>query len=266
MSKIPLKVDTGKGFALHGTLYLKSDAQSDAVIIICHGLRGSRYAEPVRYIAETLKYHVVSFDFQGNGESGGSTTIGNLDEEAENLHCVISYVRSTLERGILGICGHSKGAAVVLLYASKYNDVPLVINIAARYDYASPDYVQIFFSDKLEKLKKDGYFVLSSGLRDYIVREKDLREREKIDMSCVKNINKEKVRVLTIHGSNDEICPVDGAYIYDKLIGPEPHHKLIVMEGANHSFNEREDELLKTVESWLFENQSWSLDKRISHE
>ncbi|CAG8692470.1 3136_t:CDS:1, partial [Racocetra fulgida] len=216
----------------------------------------TRNAELVRYIAKSLKYHVVSFDFQGNGESGGLTTIGNLDDEAENLRCVISYVRSTLEREILGICGHSKGAAVVLLYASKYNDVPLVVNISARYDYASSDYIEKFFSDKLEQLKKDGFFVWGS---DYIVRQEDLDARQKIDMSCVRNINNERVRVLTVHGSKDEVCPVDGAYIYDELIGPEPHHKLIVIEGANHSFNEQEDTLLKAVESWLSENHSWYL-------
>lgn len=30
--------------------------------------------------------------------------------------------------------GHSKGANDVLLYASQYDDVPLVVNIAARFD------------------------------------------------------------------------------------------------------------------------------------
>ncbi|CAG8535916.1 11838_t:CDS:1 [Dentiscutata erythropus] len=260
MNESPLKVDTDKGFALHGSLYLKSNAPSDAVIILCHGLRGTRYAQPVRYIAENLKYHVVTFDFQGNGESGGSTAIGNLYDEVENLRCIISYVRSTLNREIF-ICGHSKGAAVVLLYASIYNDVPLVINISARYDYPNPDYVKKVFPDKLEKLEKDGFFVWEGGSNDYIVRKEDLETRSKVDMSCVKNIIKEKVRVLTVHGSKDEICSIDGAYTYDKLIGPEPHHKLIVIEDADHVFRKQQDELLKAVESWLFENQSWYLAK-----
>ncbi|CAG8773907.1 39840_t:CDS:1 [Gigaspora margarita] len=261
MDETPLKIDTGKDFALHGSLYLKSNASSDAVIILCHGLRGTRYSDPGRYIAENLKHHVITFDFQGNGESGGSTAIGNLNDEVENLRCVISYVRSTLKREILGICGHSKGAAVVLLYASIYNDVPLVINISARYDYSSPDYVEKVFPDKIEKLEKDGFFVWEGGLSGYIVRKEDLIERSKIDMSRVKNIIKEKARVLTVHGSKDEVCPLDGAYTYNNLIGPEPHHKLIIIKDANHLFKEQEDELLKAVESWLFENQSWYLGK-----
>ncbi|CAG8773203.1 23897_t:CDS:2, partial [Gigaspora rosea] len=241
MNETPLKVDTGKDFALHGSLYLKSNAPSDAVIILCHGLLSTRRSETIRYIAENLKYHVITFDFQGNGESGGSTTIGNLNDEVENLRCVISY---------------DQRASVVLLYASMYNDVPLVINLSARYDYANPDYIEKFFPDKLEKLEKDGFVVLEDGPGDYILRKEDLIARAKIDMSCVKNIIKEKVRVLTVHGSEDEICPVDGAYAYDKLIGPEPYHKLIIIEGANHGFKNQKDELLKAVESWLFENQS----------
>ncbi|CAG8535938.1 11839_t:CDS:1 [Dentiscutata erythropus] len=261
MNETPLKADTDKGFALHGSLYLKSNAPSDAVIILCHGLGSTKNSETIRHIAENLKYHMVTFDFQGNGESGGSTAIGNLYDEVENLRCVISYVRSTLKREILGICGRSKGAAVVLLYASIYNDVPLVINLSARYDYPDPDYVKKAFPDKLEKLEKDGFFVWEDGPGDYIVRKEDLITRSKIDMSCVKNINKEKVRVLTVHGSKDEVCPVDGAYTYDKLIGPEPHHKLIIIEGADHRFKNQKDELLKAVESWLFENQSWHLGK-----
>ncbi|CAG8541365.1 33914_t:CDS:2 [Gigaspora margarita] len=237
MNETPLKVDTGKDFALHGSLYLKPNAPSDA------------------------KLFAITFDFQGNGESGGSTTIGNLNDEVEDLRCVISYVRSTLKREVLGICGRSKGASVVLLYASMYNDVPLVINLSARYDYANSDYIEKFFPDKLEKLEKDGFVVLEDGPGDYIVRKEDLIVITKIDMSCVKNIIKEKVRVLTVHGSEDEICPVDGAYAYDKLIGPEPYHKLIIIEGANHGFKNHKDELLKAVESWLFENQSWYLGK-----
>ncbi|KAK3188773.1 hypothetical protein Dsin_028334 [Dipteronia sinensis] len=38
------------------------------------------------------------------------------------------------ERLITAIIGHSKGGNVVLLYASKYNDIPIVVNISGRFD------------------------------------------------------------------------------------------------------------------------------------
>ena len=51
-------------------------------------------------------------------------------------------------------------------------------------------------------------------------------------------------RVLTVHGSLDKVVPTDDAYEFAKII---PNHKLHIIEGADHSFTNHQDELASVV-------------------
>jgi len=51
-------------------------------------------------------------------------------------------------------------------------------------------------------------------------------------------------RVLTVHGSTDEVIPVEDAKEFAKLI---PNHKLEIMEGADHCYTKHQSQLVTTV-------------------
>jgi len=51
-------------------------------------------------------------------------------------------------------------------------------------------------------------------------------------------------RVFTIHGSSDEIIPVEDAFEFAKIIS---NHKLHVIEGANHIFSNHQGDLSSVV-------------------
>lgn len=57
-------------------------------------------------------------------------------------------------------------------------------------------------------------------------------------------------RVLTVHGSCDEWNPIQDAYEFDKII---PNHKLHIIEGANHMYDNHQDELTSVVISFIKE-------------
>jgi pimeloyl-ACP methyl ester carboxylesterase len=57
-------------------------------------------------------------------------------------------------------------------------------------------------------------------------------------------------RVLTIHGSSDEIIPVQDAHEFAKII---PNHKLHIIEGADHAYTNHRDELSSVVVSFIKE-------------
>lgn len=59
-------------------------------------------------------------------------------------------------------------------------------------------------------------------------------------------------RVFTIHGSEDEIIPVEDALEFAKLI---PNHKLHIVEGANHCYSAHQQELASLVVDFLKSNQ-----------
>lgn len=51
-------------------------------------------------------------------------------------------------------------------------------------------------------------------------------------------------RVFTIHGTADEIIPIEDAFEFDKII---PNHKLHTVEGANHCYTSHQTELASIV-------------------
>ena len=57
-----------------------------------------------------------------------------------------------------------------------------------------------------------------------------------------------KCRVLTIHGSADEIIPVEDALEFTKII---PNHKLHIIEGADHCYTSHQAELASTVVDFI---------------
>ncbi|KAG9291272.1 hypothetical protein G9A89_021774 [Geosiphon pyriformis] len=226
--------DTENGFSLCGVLQIKKQPQKEGAIVLCHGLRSTKEFHTLSALTERLPYHTIVFDFQGNGESGGTTNYGNYFEEVSNLQKIISYTRKILQLNVISTIGHSRGAAVVLLYASRYQDVPLVVSISAPYDFAQAS-LSLFTYGQLKELQEKGtFFWAMDGQnedREYFIRQEDLKKRAALDMSITRNINKAKVRVLTVHGSEDETCPIQGAYKYDQLLGPEPHHQLTIIDG-----------------------------------
>lgn len=55
-------------------------------------------------------------------------------------------------------------------------------------------------------------------------------------------------RVLTVHGSADEIIPVEDALEFAKII---PNHKLHIVEGADHNYTSHQTELASVVLSYI---------------
>lgn len=51
-------------------------------------------------------------------------------------------------------------------------------------------------------------------------------------------------RVLTIHGSADEVIPVEDAHEFAKII---PNHQLQIIQGADHCYTSHQNELAPVV-------------------
>ncbi|MBA0747559.1 hypothetical protein Gogos_004466 [Gossypium gossypioides] len=195
-------------------------------------------------------------------ESEGSFRYGNYYREADDLHAVIQHF-SGENRVVSAILGHSKGGNVVLLYASKYQDIRIVVNISGRYDLKR-GIAERLGEDFMEIIKKDGHIDVKNKTGSYLfsfldvydflrgieyrVTEEALMDRLRTDMheACLK-IDKE-CRVLTVHGSADEINSVEDALEFAKVI---PNHQLHIIEGANHEYTSHQNELASTVVKFI---------------
>ncbi|KAL0337280.1 UNVERIFIED_CONTAM: hypothetical protein Scaly_2003100 [Sesamum calycinum] len=84
----------------------------------------------------------------------------------------------------------------------------------------------------------------SKGEGGYQVTEESMMERLNTNMheACL-SIDK-RCRVLTVHGTADEVIPVEDAREFAKII---PNHKLQIVEGANHGYSSHQDELASAI-------------------
>lgn len=69
-----------------------------------------------------------------------------------------------------------------------------------------------------------------------------------VHLSLLDNIYSYYYRVLTVHGSADEIIPVQDAFEFSKVI---PNHKHHIIDGANHCYTEHESELASIVVEFI---------------
>lgn len=220
---------------------------SRLLVIVCHGIKSTKDQIPMVALAtavENIGISAFRFDFAGNGESEGSFRYGNYIREAEDLRAVIQHFRG-IGRAITTIIGHSKGGNVVLLYASKYHDVCKVINISGRFDLAKGIEGRLG-KDFLERIKRDGYIDVygRKGKFLYRVSQESLMDRLSTDMRAACRSIHGNCRVVTVHGSEDQLVPVTDALEFDKNI---TNHKLRIIQGADHEFTLHQAELATAV-------------------
>lgn len=227
---------------------------SKQLVIVCHGFQSSKERIPMVNLAAALEKEGISafrFDFAGNGESEGSFQYGNYRREAEDLRAVVQHFRRE-NRVISAVIGHSKGGNVVLLYASKYNDVHAVVNISGRFNLEKGMEGRLG-KDFLLRLKQHGYIDVFNrkGKFEYRVTEESLKDRLTTDIHAVCLLIQQECRVLTVHGSMDKFVPAEDALEFAKFI---PNHKLHIIKGANHEYTSHQGELTSVVLDFLREN------------
>ncbi|CAA7402936.1 unnamed protein product [Spirodela intermedia] len=190
------------------------------------------------------------FDFSGNGESEGTFQYGNYRKEAGDLRSVIQHFLGE-EREIIAIAGHSKGGNAVLLYASMYHDIKKVINISGRFalDRGMEGRLGKNF---MERVKEAGFIDVKDKLGPYRVTIESLMDRLSTDMHQASLSIDKDCRVMTVHGSEDEIVPVEDGMDFAKLI---PNHTLQIIEGADHGYSTHQAELGSLVLDFIRSNQ-----------
>ncbi|XP_031383366.1 uncharacterized protein LOC116197373 isoform X1 [Punica granatum] len=244
------------GERLVGVLH---ETGSKEIVILCHGFISNKEDTTMVNLAVVLEKEGITafrFDFAGNGESEGTFEYGNYWREAEDLRSVVEHFKAE-NRDIPAVVGHSKGGGVVLLYASKYHDIGAVVNISGRYNMEG-GVKERLGEDYMEGLKKDGFIDVKnkSGTVLYRVTMESMMDRLNTNMheACLQ-IDK-NCRVLTVHGTKDEIIPVGDAIEFSKII---PNHELHTIEEANHGYSSHQTELatavLRFIKSTLQENK-----------
>ncbi|KAL2897960.1 hypothetical protein RDABS01_039742 [Bienertia sinuspersici] len=152
------------------------------------------------------------------------------------------------------------GGNVVLLYAAKYHDVHKVVNISGRFDLEKGIEGRLG-KNFLERIESNGYIDVysKSGNFQYCVTKESLVDRLSTDIRAACHLIPENCRVLTIHGSMDQIVPANDALEFDKIIA---NHVLRVIEGADHEYTLHQNELVQAVLDFMQDRKNYSDKKK----
>ncbi|CAN1786344.1 Putative uncharacterized protein YDL057W [Linum perenne] len=251
-------IENQHGEKLIGTLH---DTGSKELVIICHGFQSSKDRIPMVNLAAAIESEGTSafrFDFSGNGESEGLFQYGNYHSEADDLRSVVQHFREAYV--IKALVGHSKGGNVVMLYASKYKDVDIIVNISGRF-YLDRGIEGRLGKDYLKRIREDGYIDVKNrkGQLAFRVTEKSMMDRLDTDTHAACLLIPQECRcklgfrVLTVHGSKDQLVPVEDAMQFAKLIR---NHRLCIVEGADHEYTLHQEYLISLVLNFLSEAAS----------
>jgi pimeloyl-ACP methyl ester carboxylesterase len=225
------------------------------LIIICHGFIDSRIGVDRLFVkaARDLSskgFLVLRFDYGGCGESTGDYGNGGMGVMIEQTRSVLDYALSMdcvdLSRVVL--LGHSLGGAIALLTAAKDNRVKTLV-MWSSVAYPHNDIVRIVGKGEYEKLQSGGSidhlgYLLTSHFFDSLSQHQPYEQLRKF-----------KGDVLVLHGTADEIIPVDYAPLYQKIfwLRTEGQCDLELIFQADHTYSSKAaaEELISKTYDWL---------------
>jgi alpha/beta superfamily hydrolase len=228
-----------RGVVLAGRRTIKV-ADSHDIYVVCHGLARSMDSGFLPELSSQLPYNTFRFDFTGCGLSQGEFSFGEYSREVEDLRDVVAYLR---DQGfsVKGVVGHSKGAAVVLMYNARYGDIPLTIRISGRfYMHEAP----LGFQARMKDLYDNGFIDQQVDGRDYRYTLEAYLAKSAIDIEAV--CRDCRSDVIVIHGERDRIIHVKDAYASITALGPKFAGSYII-PGACHFFLKKQDEVVQAV-------------------
>ncbi|PNT77037.1 hypothetical protein BRADI_1g56955v3 [Brachypodium distachyon] len=204
--------------------------------------------------------YIMPFDRILFRESGGEFQYANYRKEADDLHSVVLYLHQE-KYDVKAVVGHSKGGYVVVLYASLYHDVHMVLNLSGRF-YMEKGVEERLGKGFIDRINKEGYIEVTdeSGKVLYRVTKESLMERLNTDMRAASASISKECSFFTVHGSADVDIPLEDAYEFGKHI---PTHELRVIEGADHCYTAHRKELSDAVVDIITYNKAEAGDSSL---
>ncbi len=241
-----VKFLNSKGGTLVGYLF-KPLMKTRSAVIFCHGFTG--YKEQFKFWARYFSlrgFITLAFDFTGNGHSDGFFTEGTISQQVSDVNSAVYFLKKNYGVEKVGIVGHSMGATVAMLAASKSSDINCLVVLAPVAELEGKPYKEFanYMADVLD----------SKGLCDIV----DCKRMRSLEMNffydikkhdVLKSIKNIKAPLLVIHGDSDTIIDIkEGKKVYDTArVKEKQFHQL---KGVDHYFAKGKFHISKLVLDW----------------
>lgn len=245
MKKYLLTSSTGKNLSLLVNTFPEG---MNHIVIACHGFLGGKenggWINLLAKELEAIGKGLVAFDFEGCGESEGDFSEITLSRQVSNLRDVIDHVDK--EYGLpLILLGRSFGGSTILAGGSNRKEVVGFIL------WCTPVFLKDTFSTimpyEYSKLVKGESITYSEDNRIIQIKPDFARDFNNHDMDSYLKAIKDRP-TLVIHGTADKVVKANNAlYMEEKL----PHAQVHLVEGADHSFTDFEEERINLTVQWI---------------
>lgn len=244
-----------EGRVLDGLLDLPERMPSGPrpTIVVCHGFKGFMEWGFFPYLAELLAdrgFVVVRFDFSGAGVRPGEDRVSDPEafradtysRELAELEAVLGgldeIAGGRVDRGRVGLFGHSRGGAIALLGAARAESG---VDVGALVTWAAIARLDRWSEEAKARWRRDGELTVTNartgqelplglGLLEDV-------ERNGAALEPLAAASRRTAPWLIVHGTADESVPADEG---ERLAeAARPPKELLRVDGAGHTFGAR---------------------------
>jgi uncharacterized protein len=225
------------------------DAPSEYGVVLGHCFTCTRHTGILREVGTRLTaagFHVLRFDFSGNGQSEGVFIETSYSKYITEMEAAANFLKNYGVKW-LGFGGHSMGAAVSVLAGSRLSGIQAICAIAGRLTGMDPS--RIFSQDQRRRFQETGRLEFVSRGRQLELDSRFLSDMLSHDMpAAVASLH---IPLLIVHGTHDEIVPADQA-VKAQTLNPD-HSQLVMISGADHLFSqvEHRDLAARKIAEWF---------------
>jgi len=241
------------GRVLEGKLVSPQQTQcARGFIVLLHGMAShcdhSFAPALARSLCLRFSCHVVRFTARGPTsdplEPSFRYRICGFEDDLQDLMQVIESC--SLFGPLLAIIGHSRGANVSLLFASRDKSSTQIVAVSPRFHMREMLEGRMFSNEQRSELSAGSSIYWSTKVGTITVLPEDVATLACLDMGAVVASIKTGTKICIIHGTNDTTIPHADALAY-AAAPKECNMNVISMIGAKHNFEGRHEELITSI-------------------
>jgi dienelactone hydrolase len=240
------------GSLLHGLADLPEEPGERPAVVICHGFKGFMewgFFPALATLLAERGYVAVRFNLSGTGMRPGDELVTDPEAFRENTYSRelaellavldatgISIAPGRVDRGRIGLLGHSRGGGDALLAAASpaWRD-----RLRALVTWAAISDVDRFSPGQKEEWRRTGEFPVANARtgQRLALGLGMLDDVENAGLDLLAAAETRRAPWLIVHGAEDESVPVaEGHRLAERATGTT---ELLVVPGANHTFGSR---------------------------
>jgi len=217
--------------------YLTNKCKEMPYVVFLHGfmsdVEGDKPKKILKY-CNKKKIGFLAVEYSGHGKSSGKFTHGNISKWTNE---VIIAIKKIVKKNKFILVGSSMGSWIALNQFKFFgNQILGFLGIGSAPEFLENLMWKKFNNKTKKEIKKKGIYNLKHGDYEYPITYQLIKDGRKNKILNKKIIN--KIYVTMIHGSKDEVVPVNYSKKVLKIF-KNAKKKLLVIKNGDHSLSSK---------------------------